>query len=143
MISAERSRILRDITRDDKKKLTLRKLKLLFNCQYLRQFFIKLSNQGQFQNPQEKQIPKLSLVVRFDKELMEILTVKEKASVFEVSTFFCRRVYIQEPNLRICCIVVELRTTVHWFDRPPSGRPRACIRCHTCKLLGPVQIFSL
>ena len=58
-----------------------------------RQFFIKLSNQGQFQNPQEKQIPKLSLVVRFDKELMEILTVKEKASVFEVSTFFCRRVY--------------------------------------------------
>ena len=75
-------------TRDDKKKLTLRKLKLLFNCQYLRQFFIKLSNQGQFQNPQEKQILKLTLVVRFDKELMEILAVKEKASVFEVSTFF-------------------------------------------------------
>ena len=79
--------ILLDNTRDDKKKLTLRKLKLLFNCQYLRQFFIKLSNQGQFQNPQEKQILKLSLVVRFDKELTEILTVKEKASVFEVSTF--------------------------------------------------------
>ena len=73
----------RATTRDDKKKLTLRKLKLLFNCQYLRQFFIKLSNQGQFQNPQEKQILKLSLVVRFDKELTEILTVKEKASVFE------------------------------------------------------------
>ena len=70
------------------KKLTLRKLKLLFNCQYHRQFFIKLSNQGQFQNPQEKQILKLSLVVRFDKELTEILTVKEKASVFEVGTFF-------------------------------------------------------
>ena len=59
-----------------------------------RQFFIKLSNQGQFQNPQEKQILKLSLVVRFDKELMEIFTVKEKASVFEVSTFFGRHVYV-------------------------------------------------
>ena len=34
-------------------------------------------------------IPKLSLVVRFDQELMEILTVKEKASIFELTTFLC------------------------------------------------------
>ena len=50
------------------------------------------------------------------------------------------KTYGQEPNLRICYIVVELRTTVHWFDKPPFGHPRACIRCHTCTLLGPVQI---
>ena len=36
----------------------------------------------------EKLIPKLSLVVRFDKELTEIMSVKEKASIFELTTFF-------------------------------------------------------
>ena len=36
----------------------------------------------------EKLILKLSLVVRFDKELTKILTVKEKDSIFELSTFF-------------------------------------------------------
>ena len=67
---------------------------LLFDCQYLQHFFIKSNNQGQFRNPQEKLILKLSLVVRFDQELMEILTVKEKISVFELTTFFfvgCRQ----------------------------------------------------
>ena len=37
--------------------------------------------QGNFQNCQDKLIPKLSLV---DQELTEILTVKEKASIFEL-----------------------------------------------------------
>ena len=39
-------------------------------------------------------IPKLSLVVTFDKEIMEILTVKEKASIYELTPFLFRRVYI-------------------------------------------------
>ena len=60
---------------------------LLFDCQYLRHFLIKCNNQGQFRNPQEKLILKLSLIVRFDKEIMEILIVKEKASVYELTTF--------------------------------------------------------
>ena len=61
---------------------------LLFNCQYLCQFLIKSSNQGQFRNPQDELIPKLSLVARFDQELAEILTVKEKASIFELTKVF-------------------------------------------------------
>ena len=64
------------------------------DCQYLCHFFIKCNNQGQFWNPQEKLILKLSLVVGFDEELMEILTVKEKASIFELTTFLFRRVYL-------------------------------------------------
>ena len=42
---------------------------------------IKSNNQDQFQNPQDELIPKLTLVVRFDQELTELLTVKEKASI--------------------------------------------------------------
>ena len=68
----------------------------------------KCKNLGQFWNPQEKLILKLSLVVTFDKEMMEILTVKEKASIYELTTFF-RRVYCQTPqtpyleNMKIFC----------------------------------------
>ena len=47
---------------------------LLFYLQYLCQFY-------QFWNPQDELIPKLTLVVRFDQELTELLTVKEKASI--------------------------------------------------------------
>ena len=57
-------------------------------------FFIKYNNQGQLWNPQEKLILKLSLVVRFDKEMTEILTVKEKASIYKLTTFLFRRVYV-------------------------------------------------
>ena len=48
---------------------------LVLNCQYLHQFFNKYNNQGQFQNQLLLRIPKLSLVVTFDKEMTEILTV--------------------------------------------------------------------
>ena len=61
---------------------------LLFNCQYLCQFLIKSSNQGQFRNPQDELIPKLSLLARFDKDLAEILEVEEKASISESNRFF-------------------------------------------------------
>ena len=57
---------------------------LLFDCKYLHHFFIKCNNQGQFWNPQEKPILKLSLVVRFDKEMTEILTVKDKREGFRL-----------------------------------------------------------
>ena len=37
-------------------------------------------------------IPKLPLVVGFDKDLAEILEVEDKASISESYRFFCRRV---------------------------------------------------
>jgi len=50
------------------------------------------NNQGQFPNPQEKLFLKLSLVVGFDKEFTDILTVKERAFLCELTPFFvvCR-----------------------------------------------------
>ena len=68
---------------------------LLFNTQYLRQFFIKTSNQGKFWNQLVLRIPKLPLVVRFDKDSAEILRVKEKASISKSSRFFQVRVYMR------------------------------------------------
>ena len=61
---------------------------LLFNLQYLGQIFIKSNNQGQFRNPQDELISKLSLLARFDKDLAEILEVEEKASISEWYRFF-------------------------------------------------------
>ena len=49
---------------------------LLFNPPYLIQFIIKSSTKGHFQNQQDEQISKLSLVVLIDKELNEIFKVK-------------------------------------------------------------------
>ena len=44
---------------------------LVVNPQYLSQFSIKFNNQGVSQNPQDVQIPKLSLVFIFDQDLWE------------------------------------------------------------------------
>ena len=41
------------------------------NLKYLSQNFIKFKDQGQFWNPHDVQIPKLSLGVQFDQEIME------------------------------------------------------------------------
>ena len=76
-----------------KKTTSFRNGSLLFNLQYLGQIFIKSNNQGQFRNPQDELISKLSLLARFDKDLAEILEVEEKASISEWCRFFCRRVY--------------------------------------------------
>ena len=66
-----------------KKTTSFRNGSLLFNLQYLGQIFIKSNNQGQFRNPQDELISKLSLLARFDKDLAEILEVEEKASISE------------------------------------------------------------
>ena len=70
-------------TPDDKKTTSFRNGSPLFNLQYLGQIFIKSSKQGQFRNQLVLRIPKLPLVVRFDKDLAEILEVEEKASISE------------------------------------------------------------
>ena len=75
-----------------KKTISFRNGSLLFNLQYLGQIFIKSNNQGQFRNPQDELISKLSLLARFDKDLAEILEVEEKASISKSYHFFCRQV---------------------------------------------------
>ena len=71
-----------------KKTTSFRNGSLLFNLQYLGQIFIKSSKQGQFRNQLVLRIPKLPLVVRFEKDLAEILEVEEKASISKLYRFF-------------------------------------------------------
>ena len=52
-------------------KLIFEMLSIVFNLKYLSQNFIKFKDQGQFWNPHDEQIPKLSLGVQFDQEIME------------------------------------------------------------------------
>jgi len=46
-------------------------LSIVFNLKYLSQNFIKFNIQGVFWNPQDEQISKLTLVIKFDQDLME------------------------------------------------------------------------
>ena len=46
-------------------------LSIVFNLEYLSQNFIKFNIQGVFWNPQDEQISKLTLVIKFDQDLME------------------------------------------------------------------------
>ena len=43
----------------------------MFDLQYFSQIFIKFNNQGVFRNPQDLQIPKLSLKFKIVQDLME------------------------------------------------------------------------
>ena len=46
-------------------------LQIVFNLEYLSQNFIKFNIQGGIWNPQDKQIPKLTLGIKFDQDLIE------------------------------------------------------------------------
>ena len=48
--------------------------------QYLSFYLTKIQNQGQFWNPQNQQISKLSLLFRFGEDLMEILPKQDRKS---------------------------------------------------------------
>ena len=50
---------------------SFRKLGLAFNLEYLCQFFINFNNQCQFWNPHDEQITNLSLIFKFNEEIME------------------------------------------------------------------------
>ena len=50
--------------------------------QYLSFYLAKIENQGQFWNPQDEQISKLTLLFEFGEDLMEILTKNESPSFF-------------------------------------------------------------
>ena len=67
---------------------------LLFNLQYLGQIFIKSNNQGQFWNPQEELISKLSLLARFDKIWPKYWRLKRRLPFRNDDVFFavgCRQ----------------------------------------------------
>ena len=53
-----------------------------FKPQYLSFYLAKYQNQGQFWNPENRQILKLTLLFEFGEDLMEILTKNESPSFF-------------------------------------------------------------
>ena len=59
----------------------------VFYTQYLCFYMAKIENQGQFWNPQDEQISKLTLLFEFGEDLMEILT-KNKLGCFFVDTLY-------------------------------------------------------
>ena len=61
-------------------------LSIVFNLEYLSQNFIKFNIQGVFWNPQDEQISKLILVIKFDQDLME---KKRKTSCLILETYYC------------------------------------------------------
>ena len=63
-------------------KLEVRaEITVVFNLQYLSQIFIKFNNQGVFRNPQDMQIPKLSLKFTIVQDFMEKKTNNKKQEV--------------------------------------------------------------
>ena len=50
----------------------------VFNLNYLSFYLAKCQKQGQFWNPQKKQISKLTLLFEFSEDLVEILPKKQK-----------------------------------------------------------------
>ena len=59
----------------------------VFYTQYLCFYVAKNENQGQFWNPQDKQISKLTLLFEFGEDLMELLP-KNKLWSFFVDTLY-------------------------------------------------------
>ena len=62
----------------------------MFDLQYLSQIIIKFNNKGVFRNPQDMQIPKLSLKFKIDQDFMEkktktLATGKRARTVFNLS----------------------------------------------------------
>ena len=60
----------------------------VFKPQYLSFYLAKYQNQGQFWNPQNRQISKLTLLFKFGEDLMEILTKNQ------LERFFWDTVYV-------------------------------------------------
>ena len=59
--------------------LTLQKTSLLFNLEYLSQFFINFNDQCQFWNLLVMRTPKQTLIFEFDAALTELFKVEDKA----------------------------------------------------------------
>ena len=62
----------------EKVTVSFRILGFFFNLEYFHQFFLKFKKHGQFQNPYDEQISKLSLIFIICRKLIEIFKVKDK-----------------------------------------------------------------
>ena len=69
--------------------------------QYLSFYLTKIQNQGQFWNPQNRQISKLTLLFKFGGDLMEILP-KNKLEGFFWDTVYLNFLEIDTLCLRYC-----------------------------------------
>ena len=70
----------------------------MFKLQYLSQIFIKFNNQGVFRNPQDMQIPKLSLKFKIVQDFMEKKTNNKKR---EVIMFIARQCNVGWSRLSV------------------------------------------
>ena len=61
----------------------------VFWPQYLSFYMAKIENQGQFWNPQDQQISKLTLIFEFGEDFMEILTKNKPGSFFVDTLYVC------------------------------------------------------
>ena len=66
-------KLLRKMTENNMKMWKLKMTPGVDKPQYLSFYLTKIQNQGQFWNPQNRQISKLTLLFRFGGDLMEIL----------------------------------------------------------------------
>ena len=66
-------------------------LGFVFNLKYLSQFFLKFKTQGQFKNPYDMQISKLSLIFILGRKLTEIFNRLEVNSGMYVNHTFSYR----------------------------------------------------
>ena len=71
-------------------------LSIVFNLKYLSKNFIKFNIQGVFWNPQDEQISKLTLVIKFDQDLMEKkrktswLILTDTGCISSLKLFYCQ-----------------------------------------------------
>ena len=89
-------------------KLIFEMLSIVFNLKYLSQNFIKFKDQGQFWNHHDEQIPKLSLGVQFDQEIMEKTW---ETSCWKLTDWYCSwnvKCLGCLPNMHPC-LVVDVR----------------------------------
>ena len=96
-------------------------LSIVFNLKYLSQNFIKFKDQGQFWNPHDEQIPKLSLGVQFDQEIMEKTW---ETSCLKLTDHYCINFNIYCSFLIIFCWFtnfsefLEMYVRIFWFTKP-------------------------
>ena len=70
------------MTENDMKMWKLKMTPGVVKPQYLSFYSTKIQNQGQFWNPQNQTISKLSLLFRFGEDLMELFPKKKLATFF-------------------------------------------------------------
>ena len=64
----------------------------VINLNYLSLYLAKIENQGQFRNPQNKQISKLTLLFKFGEDLRKLLTKYE-----QITFLWTRCIYVVFP----------------------------------------------